>query len=211
MMLHAIVPVKSLAQAKSRLAGTLTPNERRALMIEMLGRVVRVLRHPATPVTTTWLVSADPVALRLATSWGAQPLHEDASDLNSALTQARSCAFAHGAEAILVVPGDVPLITPADVAALAALLAHDTAVALAPDAAGHGTNALGLRRTAAIPFRFGPTSAAQHLAEAVARNLRIRWYHSPTLALDVDDPASLAQYRALVPPPTACVGGDWRL
>jgi 2-phospho-L-lactate/phosphoenolpyruvate guanylyltransferase len=196
MNLHAIVPVKALPQAKSRLAIALAPAGRRALVIEMLGRVLQTLRNPA--VTTIWLVSADPVALAAGAAWGARPLHDRAGELNGALEQARTAAWAAGASALLVVPADVPLITPADVAALAAALAAGADVALAPDTAGSGTNALALRRHAELPFRFGPASAAHHLAEAAARGLRVHQISSPTLALDIDLPANLARYRSLI-------------
>ncbi len=201
MIVHAIVPMKSLERAKSRLAGILTPAERRALVIEMLARVIHTLRDPAAHVAAIWLISADAVALQLGAAWGARPLREPGGDLNAALEQARRAAVAAGAEAMLVVPGDVPLITPADVRTLVTFLAHGADLALAPDAAGHGTNALSLRRAAAIPFRFGHESAARHLAEAAARGLHARRYSSPTIALDVDDPMGLARYRALVPLP----------
>lgn len=203
MNLHAIVPIKTLDRAKSRLAGALAPAERRALVIEMLARVVATLRHPAAGVATVWVVSADASALQLATAWGARPLREAVADLNSALEQARGAAVAAGAGAILVVPGDVPLITPEDAAAMGALLGHGADLALAADTAGSGTNALALRRAAALPFRFGQGSAARHLAEAAALGLLARLYRSPTLALDVDGPAGLAAYRALVPAPAA--------
>lgn len=206
MSMHAIVPVKALDQAKSRLAGALAPSQRRALVLEMLARVVAALRDPASTATTVWLTSADPTALQLAAAWGARPLREAAGELNGALELARAAALAAGAEAVLVVPGDVPLITPGDVAAMGALL-RDADIALAPDADGSGTNALGLRREARLPFRFGQDSAARHAAEAAALGLRVRRYSSPTLALDVDVPAGLARYRALAPAPaTRAVG-----
>lgn len=203
MTLHAIVPVKTLDQAKSRLAAALAPAQRRALVLEMLARVVAALRHPASTVAAVWLTSADPAALQLGAAWGARPLREGVGELNGALELARAAALAAGAEAVLVVPGDVPLITPGDVAAMGALLRADADVALAADAAGSGTNALGIRRAAGLPFRFGVDSAARHAAEAAALGLRLRRYSSPTLALDVDLPAGLARYRALAPAPAA--------
>ena len=207
MSLHAIVPVKALDRAKSRLAGALAPAERRALVLEMLARVVAALRDPAAPVAGVWLVSADPTALGLAAAWGARPLREAAGELNGALEQARGAALATGAEALLVLPGDVPLVTPADIAAMAGLLRDGADVTLATDAEGSGTNALGLRRGADLPFSFGPASAARHAAAAAARGLLLRRYSSPTLALDVDGPESLARYRALAPaPPARAVG-----
>lgn len=207
MKLHAIVPIKALERAKSRLAGTLSPPERRALVLEMLTRVVATLRHPDARIATLWLVSADQTVLQLGAAWGARVLREVAGDLNGALEQARGAAIACGADAILVVPGDVPLITPGDVATMAGLLGRDADIVLAPDEEGSGTNALGVRRAAALPFHFGPESAARHTAEAIARGLRVRRYSSPTLALDVDGPVGLAHYRALVPAPaTRAVG-----
>lgn len=201
MLLHAIVPVKSLDRAKSRLAVALVPAQRRALVLEMLARVVASLRHPASTVDVVWLTSADPAALQLAAAWGARPLREAVGELNGALELARAAALAAGAAALLVVPGDVPLITPGDVAAMGALLRDEADVALAADAEGSGTNALGLRREARLPFRFGENSAARHAAEAAALGLRLCRYSSPTLALDVDVPAGLVRYRALAPAP----------
>jgi 2-phospho-L-lactate guanylyltransferase len=195
MRLHAIVPVKALERAKSRLSGVLAPAERRLLVVEMLGRVLDTLAR--APLAAVWVVSADPVVLALAQARGARPLPEEAADLNGALEQARAAARAAGAEAVAALPADVPLLAVGDVAALAGLLAAGADAALAPDAAGRGTNALALLARAPLPFAFGEDSAARHLRTAAALGLVCRTYHSPTLALDVDDPASLARYRAL--------------
>lgn len=194
MRLHAIVPVKDLERAKSRLASVLTPVERRQLVIEMYGRVLDALARSA--VERVWVISADDAALALAAARGLTPLPDEVADLNAALELARDAARAAGAEAVLALPADVPLVTPGDIAALAALLAAGADVALAPDAAGLGTNALALRAAAPLPFAFGEDSAARHARAAADLGLALRRYHSPTLALDVDDPASLARYRA---------------
>lgn len=200
MRLHAIVPVKALERAKSRLAPALAPAERRLLALEMLARVLATL--DGAPVERVWVVSGDPVVLAMAAAHGATPLPEAAADLNRALEQAREAARAAGAEALVVIPADVPLVTPADIAALAALLAAGADVALAPDTAELGTNALALRAAADLPFAFGEESAPRHLGAAAERGLVARSYRSPTLALDVDDPAGLARYRALSTEPT---------
>lgn len=194
MELHAIVPVKALDRAKSRLASALTPAERRRLVREMFERVLAALA--AAPVRVTWVVSPDAEVLALAATWGARPLAEGPSELNAALEQARGAARAAGATALIVVPADVPLVRPADIAAIAGLLTDGADVVLAPDAAGTGTNGLALRADVALPFRFGGDSAALHLRAAAARGLVTRLYRAPGLALDVDDPAGLARYQA---------------
>ncbi len=192
--LHAIVPVKALDQAKSRLACALTPPERRQLTLEMLERVLAALN--AAPLAAVWVVSPDAEVLERAAALGARPLLESRAELNPALEQARSAARAAGAAALIVVPADVPLVSPEDIDAMAGLLARGADMVLASDALGMGTNALALRAGAEVPFRFGGNSAAIHLRAAVERGLVARLYRSPRLALDVDDSAGLARYRA---------------
>jgi 2-phospho-L-lactate/phosphoenolpyruvate guanylyltransferase len=199
MQIHAVVPVKSLDRAKSRLAGLLGLAERRALVLEMLGRVLTTLlacRDAA--LAEVWVTSADPEVLTLAEGRGVRVLIDHAGDLNGALEQARVALSEVGAVALLVVPADVPLISAEDVVALARLLAEGADVVLAPDRPDEGTNTLGLRLPCALPFRFGEQSAALHRAAAAARGLITRIYRSPTLALDVDDAESLGCYRELL-------------
>lgn len=194
--LHALVPVKALDRAKSRLTGVLTPFERRRLTLEMLERVLTALAK--VPVTATWVVSPDAEVLARAAAFGARPLIESRPELNHALEQARSAARAAGATALIVVPADVPLVTPEDIDAMVRLLTKGADLVLAPDILGMGTNALALRAEANVPFCFGANSAAIHLSAAVERGMVARLYRSPRLALDVDDHASLTRYRAEV-------------
>jgi 2-phospho-L-lactate guanylyltransferase len=201
MKLHGIVPVKALGGAKSRLATVLTPAERRRLVLDMFEQVLGTLRRAC--VSAVWVVSADPEVLAIAAARGANPVLEQGVGLNAALEQARRAAHAAGAEALVVVPADVPLLTPGDLAALLALLQGGADVALAPDGAGRGTNALALRAGAKLPFSFGEGSAERHMRLAADQGLTARRFHSPTLALDVDDQPSLARYRALALPPPA--------
>lgn len=228
MQLHAVVPVNIMARAKSRLAGVLSPIERRALVREMLLRVLKTLNacaahtpRAATPALTcggrsvweqaeidpwawppllsaVWVVSADPEALALAGAGGARPLRVDTGDLNRDLEQARKVVRAAGADAMLVLHADLPLVTCDDIVGLSGALASGADMVIAPDEAMSGTNALGLWLAADLPFQFGPSSFARHNAAAAWRELIVEVYRSPTLALDVDTPAGLERYRAIV-------------
>lgn len=201
--LHLVIPMKDLARAKSRLAEILPPDARRALVLEMLRRVLATLlpgrEHHGTvapaDIESVWIMSADPTILALTTELGARPLHDPTADLNAALEWARTVVTAAGADALLIIPADVPRITPADLAGLTASLQAGSALVIAPDRAGHGTNALGLRLPSPLPFQFGPDSFAQHLETARRLGLTAQIYASPTLALDVDTPEDFTQYR----------------
>lgn len=204
---HAVVPVKALERAKSRLAGILSPAERRDLALLMLRRVLAVLgtRRPPAPhpgsadtplaLAEIWLLSSDEQVLALAAETGARPLPDRADDLNAALEQARVAVAEAGADALLVVPADLPTMTPADVSRLLDALAGGAEVVIAPDGANQGTNALALRLPSPLVFQFGRDSFTRHLADAARLHLDAAIIHSPTLALDVDTPESLARFR----------------
>ncbi|MEI7643093.1 MAG: 2-phospho-L-lactate guanylyltransferase [Chloroflexales bacterium] len=198
MQIHTVVPVKDLTRAKSRLAGRLSLAERRDLVVEMLGRVLAtLLASRGAALAEIWVISADLEVLALAESVGARTIFDRAGDLNGALDQSRIALTAAGAAAMLVIPADVPLIAPQDLASLVATLADGADLALATDRQGDGTNALGLRLPSALPFHFGAQSARLHREAAAALGLRLKLYASPTLSLDVDDVESLGRYHEL--------------
>lgn len=188
-MFHAIVPAKSLALAKSRLAELLEPCERRMLALAMLEDVVRALK--ASPcVATIWVVTPDPLIADVVQRNGAVAFHDIAADLNSALSQAAAAAATAGAKQLLIMHADLPLIQPADIRLLADALAANTHVALAPAGDG-GTNALACGVPPPIPFYFGRASLARHLAEARERNSSVHFVRSRGLERDIDRPEDL--------------------
>ncbi|MGI8588040.1 MAG: 2-phospho-L-lactate guanylyltransferase [Chloroflexia bacterium] len=191
-MIFAVVPVKTLREAKSRLGPVLSEADRAALAEKMMRGVLLALAESGA-VTASAVVSPDPRALEIAWSAGAVPLREEASGLNAALEQARRWALAGGATALLVLLADLPLLRGAEIAALTALAEGPCpCVVLAPDRHGRGTNALLLRPPAAIPFSFGPDSYARHCAAALATGITPAVYRSPGTAFDLDTPSDLA-------------------
>jgi 2-phospho-L-lactate guanylyltransferase len=198
----AIVPVKRLAAAKSRLAGHLDADERAALVVGMLRSVLGALAAVGA-VTDRLVVSPDPVALAVARAADATPLRQAGDGLNGALEAARAAAPA-GAT-LLIVPADLPLLRPEEIVDLLALTER-APVVIAPDREGRGTNVLALAPAARLPFRFGPDSFRRHRAEAAAAGLATLVYRAPGTALDLDTPADLAELRRLGWPP---FGGQW--
>ena len=194
MSVWAIVPVKPLASAKSRLAGRLDAAGREQLSRDLLGRTLRLLAAVDT-VAETIVVSPDPAVLTQAVEGKALPLPEaPPGGLNGALAQAAAVARGAGAGAIVVVPIDLPLARPADVLSAVALVAAAAAPAVvaAPDRHGRGTNLLALRPPDVIPFCFGTDSLARHRAAALTGGIAWHTLANARLALDVDEPADLA-------------------
>lgn len=192
----ALVPIKALTAAKSRLAAALDPAARAALTLRALGNVLAALDTPG--IAARVVVTPDEAVLRAAGAAGAIGLRQDGEGLNEGLAQGRAWAVAAGAEALLIVLGDLPLLARADVGAILDLADRPGVAVFAPDRHGTGTNALLLRPPDALPFAFGVGSLARHRAAAATRGLLPRWYDAPGTALDLDTPADLAALDAIL-------------
>jgi 2-phospho-L-lactate/phosphoenolpyruvate guanylyltransferase len=193
MKLWLIIPVKPLDEAKSRLAPVLSPDERAALMEAGLDHVLACARAVGF-FTGVLVISRDRAIRARATAAGATALWERGYTLNEALGQARDFASRQQADAILVLPADLPLLTVQDLHALYRLAQQQPGVLLAPSRDG-GTGALLLRPANAIPFAFGSDSFRYHCALAERQSLPCQVYESPTLAFDVDTPADWAELQ----------------
>jgi len=184
MTVYAIVPVKDLREAKSRLSSALDPEVRAELALRMMVRVLSALR--GADVENVCVVSPDEAVLDVASKSGVAPLMQDDSGLNPALEQGRRLAVEAGASELLVLPADLPLLEPSDIRALLEKTGDCPPISISPDGEGSGTNALLLRPPDALPFRFGLDSFAKHLQAAEERDLGVRVVERPGLAFDLD-------------------------
>lgn len=182
----AAVPVKRLTAAKSRLAAEIGDAATRRLVLAMLGDVLEGLRAAPT-VTSLTVVTADAEAAELGRAFGAAILHREDEGPNAAVAAAQEVAAADGADALLVVLGDVPGAGPVEIAALAEALEGlgGRGVVIAPSRDG-GTSALLRAPPDAIPPRFGEASAAAHRALAKRAGVPLAECALPALAVDVD-------------------------
>jgi 2-phospho-L-lactate guanylyltransferase len=190
----ALVPLRGLEDAKTRLGAELDPEERLELVIAMASRTLAAARD-AAGIAGTVLVTADPAAAELAAAFGARTIVQRLPGLNAALREARAVAAELGATAVLVLPIDLPAVSPAALEELlaesaGALEAGRPLVVVVPDRHARGTNALLVSPPAAIEPAFGEGSLAAHLAAAVAAGAVVRQHGGP-LTIDVDTGADL--------------------
>jgi len=196
--LHVIVPIRALSDGKRRLSPALDASEREALVIGLLRRTLATL--------TSWraaaavhVVSPDPEVAPIALAAGAHALHQAGTGLNEGIAAAREVALAAGATAMLVIPGDLPLLATeildalvdAADAAIAAGSGH-AVVVIAPADARSGTNALLVSPPGAIEPGFGTGSLERHLREAAAVGASTQLVVDAALGFDLDTPADLA-------------------
>lgn len=188
MQYRAIIPVKALQQAKSRLADHLSLEQREQLVLTMLRHVLIVL-HENTIDTT--VVSPDARVLSFAHSMGARVFEEEQAGHNRALQAAalrllnREMIVARNDIALLTLSADLPLIQVDEIQALLEeSRTHD--VVLAASQEGTGTNALLVHPPLTLPYLFGPDSLQRYLAESAQRHLRTKVHKSHGLSFDID-------------------------
>ncbi len=139
--IYAIIPVKPLHRAKSRLARALKAPTRAALVRSIFSRTLDVIAQ-VERIDGVIVVSRDLTILELARQRNAIALAESESGLNSAITQAAQWAAKHHARAVIVIPVDLPLITAADLDAVIDRAEEERCVVIAPDRHEDGTNVL---------------------------------------------------------------------
>ncbi len=209
----ALVPVKSLTMAKSRLASHLSLQQRSTLVLDMLAHVVHTLCDSEL-FEQVYVVSSDTRALEVAQRWGAEPLRESQPGHNPALQAAAQtllerAAWRYGSyptwlafqrsamlereptlhllpeESLLTISADLPLLTQQDLHLLLTQAARYQVV-LAASSDGTGTNALLTRPPLALPYLFGEQSLATYIRAAQNRQLSYTVFHNPHLAFDID-------------------------
>jgi 2-phospho-L-lactate/phosphoenolpyruvate guanylyltransferase len=187
----AIVPIKDLSRAKQRLSGLLSETERRALGLAMLEDVLTALRQ-SRALSGILVVTGDRDAESLSHDLGARILPEpDAPGLNPAVASAVRLLAQEKTGGACIVHGDAPLMKADEIDRLAAVLDTSPAMAIAPDAAGGGSNGLALSPPDLISFRYGANSFQRHLQEAAARGITPHVLQLPGLAFDIDAPDQL--------------------
>jgi len=188
------IPVRAFDGAKSRLGAVLDAEERHDLVERLMRRAIAAALA-TDGVTEVVVVSPDPEVLGVAAAAGARPVEQRSRGLNLSLQEARDAATG---ERLLIVPADLPGVTPDALSRLLAAgdAAGSPSVVLAPDRHGRGTNALLLDPPDVIDPAFGGDSRAGHAwlaSSADAAFVEVR----DVLGLDVDTPEDLLLASAL--------------
>lgn len=190
----AIVPVKRLALAKSRLA--VPVDQRQALALAFALDTVAALSGSPL-VAGVLVVTPDPVVTSRVRRPGVRVTPDRGTGLTQAVHEGVRIATAwRPGTGVVVVPADLPCLSAADVTRVVTD-ATDPEGAFVPDRSGTGTTLVVYPPLRRARTRYGPDSAAAH------RSLGLRALdHAPRGARhDVDDLADLREARALGPGP----------
>jgi 2-phospho-L-lactate guanylyltransferase len=186
----AVLPVKRFDAAKQRLAAGIDDERRAGLVAAMLGDVLEAIAA-ARSIERTIVVTSEPRAAELAVAAGAEALADPNEGGHSGAALAGIAdAESSGAECVVLLPGDCPLLEPRELERLLTGL-PERYVAVVPDRHGTGTNALALAPPDAIRPAFGEGSCARHVAAARQAGIPFGVEELASLALDLDTPADV--------------------
>ena len=185
-----VVPVKRFVNAKTRLASLMSESERESLAQVMLNDVL--LAVSSSLLVSGVLIVSNEVRARYAVErLGGLFLEEEEVGLSASVEQAGKWLVKHGQRGMLIIPGDVPLVSSSEIDEIIKSHRGDKALTIAPDSAKEGTNALCVSPIQLIDFSFGKGSFSKHIASAEQLNLAPTVVSLSGLALDIDNPLDL--------------------
>lgn len=199
MNVTALMPVKGFRNAKQRLSSLLGGAARELLAETMFRDILRQVRL-ARGLAGTFVVTGDDQVAAIAAMAGAGVIRESVENgETSAVDCARLELKQAGCEAVLILPGDMPLVRARDVEQILAQVpdgARAPFALLAPSHDRLGTNALLLAPPDVIQLRFGYDSFTFHSAQVAAQGLSLRCWENENIALDIDEPQDLERFLA---------------
>jgi len=179
----AVIPVKPLEQAKSRLLTDLQAAECALLSQAMFRDVLHAL-EAARGIDGITVLTHDDTVARLTLQMGHVVIPDENAELNLGLDAAAHRIAGLGADRMLVIPADIPTITSKDIEQL--LREHTSGLGLCPAIRDGGTNALLVSPPDAIEFHFGADSARRHLDAAQQRGINSSHLLIPAFSHDID-------------------------
>ncbi len=180
-----MIPLKSAADGKSRLANALTGAQRAELVRVMAAHVIAAA-SAACGVDRVHLLAPEQDLVR----YDCARIVDRGAGLNAAVADAARQLREQHVGAMIIVHADLPFVTPEDIGAFIRACAEDAVVA-APDLAEAGTNALAFCLSRDIATQFGPESLEAHRLAAELRQMAFRLVRRPGLACDIDEPTQL--------------------
>lgn len=193
-----LVPMKPLADCKTRLSRVMTVQDREDLTMGMLRRVLLAIRGAgADPF---WVVGGDDRIRNLARTFGANWMEDLGRNLNDTITKSFENARLRGVSA-LYLPGDLPFIKPSDIHQLIRSAQHQHNITLSPARRDGGTNAI-LVPYDLIPYfrpELGNNSFRKHVATAARMGVSVAFYYSSGMGFDLDDGSDLDEYEHMEP------------
>ncbi len=203
---YAVIPVKRFDQAKNRLAGILDARQRRQLSQTMLRDVLGAVER-TDGLAGAVVISADPLAHRMAAEYGADALEDPVeTGPSAAIAMVAEYLTQKSRASMMAIMADVPLASSEELTQMLSGHGDEPAVTLAPARNGLGCNAAVCSPADVIALCFDGKSHARHQQLAARRGAALAVIEAPGIGLDIDDANDLAALHAWhAPTLTSCL------
>lgn len=190
-MKFLLIPVKDLEHANKRLASVMTQKERTSLAYSMLFDVFDAASKSALSDRVV-VVTMDKKAISMAENYGFRVIEENSQESESSSVDfALKICKDEGANSVLVIPGDAPLITADDIDFLFKKSRRHSHLILVPASDKMGTNAILRNPPDIITSMFGHDSFKKHIRQAEEKNIPYEIFEIDNIALDIDEPSDI--------------------
>lgn len=182
--IYLVIPFKGLETAKSRLSPFLPPDVRQKLSLAMLLDVVAAAKKSKL-FKEILIVTADR-NFKVPCKGVTLIFESPPCELNKAVQLGINFCSEHGAKAALILPADLPFITPTDIENIVKMGEPDDKVVVISPSESDGTNALFMKPPGIIPPCYGEDSFKKHISASKERGVPVKVYTSPTIEVDID-------------------------
>lgn len=192
----ALIPMKPLHLAKSRLSTRLHSGHRAALALGMFAGVVKAAFN--SKVAEIWVVGGDFKASERSRYPGIRWLDDPGLGLNDALSEAMKLADDAGF-ASLYLPADLPFLKSGDIDAMVETSEGGAKLAFAPAQSDGGTNAMLVPASSGFRPLLGEDSFRRHQQVAGDMGIPYGLCNSSGFDLDLDTPTDLTRCEEIQP------------
>lgn len=184
MPVYAVIPVKNLNESKYRLSSVFSPHERRQLTLAMLRDVLKAVKD--SDISKIVVSANDPKVSQVARESEVFFFSPSQDGLNPAIEEATNRCFKDGADSVVVLPADLPLLTSEEVNRFISFGNGKSSSIVICHSWDWGTNALLLKSSKVILPCFGPNSFIEHICQALSNGISVGIYSSPGISTDID-------------------------
>ncbi len=191
-----IIPMKPLAECKTRLSRHMTAEERGDLVLGMLRRVIMAIKGASLELF--WVVGGDWRIRNLTRNFDGLWMEDPGRNLNDTMDKSFDRASARGYGA-LYIPGDLPFLKAGDLTTLLRSAGHGRNIVLAPARRDSGTNGILIPPKLAFKPELGNRSFSKHLSQAARLGISVSICYSEGLGYDLDIWEDLEMFRQKEP------------
>jgi 2-phospho-L-lactate guanylyltransferase len=194
----AVIPMKPLRNAKSRLREAIGEEEKDRLVLTLYRHTLALMRD-SRKLDAFAVITADKKLQQIAESYGAHVVEEsDPIGLNESLKNAMPYFIKQKVDNLLVLPGDLPYMNQPVLLDLAREMEKRNLLMISPDQDLTGTNGLCFNPIWKMKFFFGESSFHKHVHFGKDSRYDVKLYISDALKHDIDTPKDLEQHQKII-------------